>query len=460
MEIALVLARIDEAFERTVAELTVFCGQPSISAQGVGMAEMAALVADNFRGLGAEVSTHTYGSGYPIIFARLAGQTARTLVFYNHYDVQPPDPLDQWTSPPFIPAIRDGCFYARGAADNKGALVARLAALRAYREVAGALPVGVRYVVEGEEEVGSPHLQAFVDDQQTELAGDGVIWEGASADQAGNPVLRLGNKGILHVELRATGPSADTHARYGGIFPNPIWKLVWALALVRRADGHVLLPGFYEAVEPPSPAEEALYARLAADAAPLLHRYGLSASFPPRPPKDLMVELYARPTCNLTGISGGYEGPGSKTIVPAVATAKLEFKLVPHQDPDVLLTTLRAHLGAHGCGDVEVHLLSRGFPSKTPLDHPFADLVRRTGERIYGRPFTIEPTSSGTGPRYAFTHRSAIPVVAVGGAHAGSMIHGPNENIQLEELRLHAKHVAALMHALAFGVKGATGLNQ
>lgn len=447
-ELERVWQRIDEIFEQTITDLVAACAQPSISAQGIGMAEMAAAVTERFRALGAEVSTHRYDGGYPVVLAKLGGPSARTLLFYNHYDVQPPDPLDQWISPPFEPAIRDGCFFARGAADNKGALIARLAALRSYCDVAGSPPVNVRYVVEGEEEIGSPHLQAFVDDQRSELGGDGLIWEGASADQAGNPVMRLGNKGTLHVELSARGPNTDAHARFGAIFPNPIWTLVWALAMIRRPDGGVLVPGFYEAVAPPSATEDALYERLAADAEPLLRRYGLAASFPPRPAKEMMVELYARPTCTITGVGGGYQGRGSKTIVPGTAFAKLEFKLVPDQDPDALLRALIKHLTDHGV-DVDVTVLSQGHPSKTPLDHPFAVLVRETGERVYGRSMTIEPTSSGTGPRYAFTRRLPLPVVAVGGAHAGSMIHGPNENIQLEELRLHTKHMAALMHAMA-----------
>jgi acetylornithine deacetylase/succinyl-diaminopimelate desuccinylase-like protein len=447
-ELAQVGRRIDETFEQTVADLVAACAQPSISAQGVGMAEMAAAVTERFRALGAVVSTHRYDGGYPVVLAQLAGRSARTLLFYNHYDVQPPDPLDQWISPPFEPTIREGCFFARGAADNKGALIARLAALRAYCDVTGSPPVTVHYVVEGEEEIGSPHLQAFVDDQHDALAADGLIWEGASADQAGNPVMRLGNKGTLHVELTARGPNVDAHARFGAIFPNPIWTLVWALALIRHPDGRVLVPGFYEAVAAPSVAEAALYTRLAADAEPLLRRYGFDASFPRRSAKEMMVELYARPTCTLTGVGGGYQGRGGKTIVPSTAFAKLEFKLVPDQHPDDLLRALRQLLASHGV-EVDLKVLSQGAPSKTPLDHPFAALVRETGERVYGRPMTIEPTSSGTGPRYAFTRRLPLPVVAVGGAHAGSMIHGPNENIQVEELRLHAKHMAALMSAMA-----------
>jgi acetylornithine deacetylase/succinyl-diaminopimelate desuccinylase-like protein len=168
----------------------------------------------------------------------------------------------------------------------------------------------------------------------------------------------------------------------------------------------------------------------------------------------MMIELYTRPTCNIAGFGGGYEGPGSKTIVPSDAFAKLEFKLVANQNPDVLAEALRSHLDHHGYSHVDLIVHSRGYPSKTPLDHPFAALVAETGARVYGRPLTIEPTSSGTGPRYAFTQGSSIPVVAVGGADPGSMIHGPNENVHLGELRNHAKHIATIMHALAFGGGG------
>jgi acetylornithine deacetylase/succinyl-diaminopimelate desuccinylase-like protein len=266
--------------------------------------------------------------------------------------------------------------------------------------------------------------------------------------------MRLGNKGSLYVELRAEGPNADSHARFGGVFPNPIWKLAWALASIRRPDGHVLLPGFYDVVVPPSPAEEQLYEQLAANAKPLLERYGLQASFPPRSDKAMMVELYAYPTCNVAGIGGGYMGSGSKTIVPSEAFAKLEFKLVPNQDPDVLFESLRHHLNEYGFRDVELICHSRGYPSKTPLDHPFAALVAETGKRVFGRPLTVEPISSGTGPRYVITRWSSMPIVAIGVSHAGSMIHGPNENIRLDHFKAHVKHVVTLMHALAFGPEG------
>lgn len=454
MELEPVLRRIDQSAGRLLDELVTFCAQPSISAQGLGMRQMETLVAERFRTLGAVVTEQSYDGGYPVILARLSGRTPRTLLFYNHYDVQPPDPLDKWMSPPFEPTVRDGTLFARGAADNKGALVARIAALQAFLDVHGDLPVAVTYLVEGEEEIGSPHLQAFVDAHREDLTGDGLIWEGASADQSGNPVMRLGNKGILYVELRARGANADSHARYGAVFPNPIWTLVWALAAIRRPDGTVLIPGFYDRVVPPSPAEVALYEQLAPNADPLLRRYGLEASSPPRSPRDMMIELYARPTCNIAGFGGGYEGPGSKTIVPSEAFAKLEFKLVANQDPDALREALRAHLDRSGFSNVDLIVHSRGYPSKTSLDHPFASLVAETGARIYGRPLTIEPTSSGTGPRYVFTRWSSIPVVAVGGADAGSMIHGPNENVRLDELQHHAKHVAAIMQALAFGDGG------
>lgn len=453
MKLDRVLNRIDENFDRAVEDLTEFVRQPSISAQGKGIQQMADLVAGRYRDLGAAVTAESYDGGNPVVFASLPGRTARTLLFYNHYDVQPPEPLEKWNTPPFEPVIKDGLIFGRGTADNKGSLVARLAAFRAFLEEYGELPVALRCMVEGEEEVGSPHLQAFVDANRERIVGDGLIWEEAAADQAGNPGMKLGNKGILSLELRAKGPSIDAHAKFGGIFPNPIWKLVWALATIRRPDGYILLPGFYDAVLPPTIGEEALYEQLAPNVGPMLRRYGLSQSFPPRSGKDVMAQLYGAPTANIDGISGGYEGPGSKTVVPSEAFVKVDFRLVVKQHPDDILRLVREHLDKQGFEDIEVTVHSHYPPSKTPLEHPFVSLVAETGLLVYGRPLTVEPTSSGSGFSFAISEWSPIPIVAIGSSYAGSVTHSPNENIRLEHFRGHMKHAAAILYALAFGLE-------
>lgn len=444
-----VLDYIDTHFEDTVADLIRFCAQPSVSADGRGMKEMAALVESAFQRVGGRTQRFGPETNYPLILAEFEGRSERSIVFYNHYDVQPPEPLERWDSDPFDPLVVDGKIYARGTADNKGSLVARIAALRAYSAVEGMPPVNVTYVAEGEEESGSAYFRSFVAEHPQYFDADGVIWEEASADQNGVPVMRLGNKGMLHVELSATGPANDIHSRFGGIFPNPVWKLVWAAATIRTPDGTNQIEGFMDDVIPPTDGEEQIYEQLAPGSKRLLERHGLNEAFPAMSDLEVMRTLYHYPTTNITGISGGYTGPGSKTIIPGEAKVRMDFRLVPRQRPEKILELLRAHLDRHGFEDIAIKTLNTHTPVKTPLTDQFARLVATTGADVYGAPITVEPTSSGTGPRHVVAAVSDVPIVAIGASYAGSMIHGPNENIRLEDLRGHAKHVAAIMNALA-----------
>ena len=454
MRLDSVVAHIDEHFSETVKELTRFCRQESVSADGRGIESMASMVEEALEEIGAKTTVHRQEGRCPLIVGQLPSSSARQIVLYNHYDVQPPEPLDAWDANPFEPVIRDGYFFARGAADNKGALVARLAALRAFKAVHGQAPVGVTFIIEGEEESGSPMLREFIPRNPHLLQADGLIWEEASADQSGTPVMRLGNKGMLHLEIRATGPRADIHSRFAGIMPNPIWRLVWALASIRDANGKVAIDGFANEVVPPTEDEQAIYRRMAGGTNALLARNGLEAAFPSMDANEAMETLYHEPTCNIPGMAGGYTGPGTKGVLPAVATARLEFRLVPNQDPERVAALLLEHLKTNGFGDLDVRVLNSLPPSKTPMNHPFARLVYEAGETAFGCPLVIEPSSSGSGPRHVFTSVAEIPIVAIGVSHAGSAIHGPNENIQLCGMRGHAIHVAALMYALSMDANG------
>jgi acetylornithine deacetylase/succinyl-diaminopimelate desuccinylase-like protein len=345
--------------------------------------------------------------------------------------------------------VVEGNVYARGTADNKGSLVARIAALKAYQAVQGKPPVNVIYVAEGEEESGSTYFRSFVAEHPHYFAADGVIWEEASADQNGVPVMRLGNKGMLHVELSATGPANDIHSRFGGIFPNPVWRLIWAAASIRSPDGSNRIEGFMDDVIPPTDGEERIYEQLAPGSTRLLERHGLNGPFPPMSSLEVMRTLYHHPTTNITGVTGGYTGPGSKTIIPREAKLRVDFRLVPNQRPDRILELLRGHLDRNGFDDISIRTLNTHTPVKTPLSDSFAQLVATTGAQVFGRAITVEPTSSGTGPRHVVAAVSSVPIVAIGASYAGSMIHGPNENIRLDDLRGHAKHVAAIMDAMA-----------
>ena len=247
-------AYIDDNAERFIEELKEFCRQPSISTQNVGTEEMAELVRARLERLGAEVRTIPVDDGPAVVFAEL-GEGERTLLIYNHYDVQPPDPLDEWESLPFEPTIREGKFYARGVADNKGNLMARIQAIEAYQETVGELPLRIKFVVEGEEETGSPHLAQFAQENRDLLSADGCLWESGRKDEAERFVLYLGLKGIAYLELRARGAKSDLHSSLATIVPNPAWRLVWALSTLKDEDDHIIIDGFMDHVAEPTQAE-------------------------------------------------------------------------------------------------------------------------------------------------------------------------------------------------------------
>ena len=345
-------AYIDAHLDEWIAELSRLCRQPSVSARGEGIAECALLVADLLqnRGFQAEVSP-TYG-GHPVVLAHAQGATTgRTLLCYNHYDVQPPEPLELWHSLPFAPELRDGKLFARGAKDDKGDFMARLAALDALHAVHGQYPCAITFLVEGEEEIGSPHLPAWVEQHAGQLQVDGAIWEEGGIDADGHPLLSLGARGLLYVELSVQTLPFDAHSGGANLLPNAAWRLTWALASLKGPDERVRIPGFYARVVPPTPRQEELLAALPSQEASLKEIYGLenlllgrTGPAVPRAPFD--------PTCNIAGVGSGYQGAGSKTIVPARALAKIDFRLVPDQDPYEIQALLRAHLDAEGFADV------------------------------------------------------------------------------------------------------------
>lgn len=241
---------IDEHRDEYIALVQQLCRQPSISAQGVGMEETARMVAEMLERAGARTRIIPT-TGFPVVYAE-AGEGSRTLSFYNHYDVQPPDPLDEWNSDPFAAEIRDGRIWARGVADNKGNLVARICAIDAYQKVRGRLPLKAKFIIEGEEEIGSMGLKPFVEEYPDLVRADANIWESGSTDVDGRPVLGLGHKGDLYVELRVQSTTRDLHSSLAASVPNAAWRLTWALASLKGPDEHIRIPGFYDRVVPPT----------------------------------------------------------------------------------------------------------------------------------------------------------------------------------------------------------------
>ena len=444
-----VFAYIDQHRDRFIERLQWLCRQPSIAAQDVGIQETAQMVAQLMREVG--VTAELYATdGAPVVYGT-AGDRGRTLLIYNHYDVQPPEPLELWESPPFAAEVRDGKLYARGAADNKGNLVARLCAVEAWLRVRGALPLTVRFVVEGEEEVSSAHLQQFVREHRDLIQADGCLWEAGGKDIQENPGLYMGAKGILYVELEARGANRDVHSSQATMVPNPAWRLVWALATLKDRNEQVLIEGFYDDVVEPTAEEMEHLRRIAAQRDDELRRrdLGLDAFLLGLSGIQLLKRNLFQPTCTICGIGAGYTGQGSKTVLPSRAIAKLDFRLVPNQRPDDILHKLQTHLAQHGVADIEVRSLGAEHPARTPVDSLLSRVIQETTKEIYGRDPIVSPLMAATGPMYELTAQFGIPTVGTGAGYAHSNGHAPNENLRLEDFFQHMKHVALILDRFA-----------
>jgi acetylornithine deacetylase/succinyl-diaminopimelate desuccinylase-like protein len=437
---------IKDHLAENLSELGRLCAQPSVSAQNWGLEECAALVGEMLQQRGFDVRIIPTG-GAPVVFAERAGKSDRTLLFYNHYDVQPAEPLELWESPPFEPQIRDGKMYARGVSDDKGHLTSRLFALDALLAEEGELPCNVKFIIEGEEETSSIHLNDFVRTHQDLLAADACIWEFGGVDHEDTPMQYLGLRGICYVELSVETASQDVHSGLGGsIFPNAAWRLVWALNSLKGPDEHIRIPGFYDDVQPPSERDIDLMSALPETSGEYRQRYGLDHFLRGLTGGiDLRIAEVFQPTCTICGLTSGYQGPGSKTVLPARASAKVDFRLVPNQTPEKVLTQLRAHLDAGGFQDVQVTFLGGEAPARTDPDHPFVKLVVDAADGIYQRPMQLVPMVGGSGPNHAFVEYLHLPIVTAGVGHPGAQAHAPNENIRLDLYEMGARHIVRIL---------------
>jgi acetylornithine deacetylase/succinyl-diaminopimelate desuccinylase-like protein len=411
------------------------------------MEEAASYVSSLFAGLGFE-SQLMPTAGFPVVYAHAPGQSSRTLLLYNHYDVQPEDPVDLWTSPPFEAVERAGRIYGRGSSDDKGHLMSRIAALRAVREVLGHLPCGVKVMVEGEEEIGSTHVESFVEEHQDLLAADGCVWEFGGVDDEGRPMMTLGLRGLLYVELRARTLSLDAHSGGAHNLPNAAWRLIRALATIKDEHEHILIPGFYDGLLPIGPEEQRLLQELPSNEEATRRIFGVREFVGGHTGMAYKEAVYS-PTANIAGIGAGWQGPGSKTVIPAAAMAKMDFRLLPDQDPDAIFASLRRHLDAHGFDDVELTKLGAERAGVTPADDPLVQLTARLASEVFGKESVIDPMIGGTGPVWPFRHFLHTPVVPLGAGDPESRAHAPDESISVALLELATRQMARLLVAFA-----------
>ena len=425
----------DTKKDELLEELNEFLRMPSISAQedeGGGFRSCAEWVARKLEEAGAEARIMET-DGHPIVYAEV-GSEGGALFSYGHYDVQPPEPLELWESNPFEPTVRDGNLVARGVADDKGDVLARIQALRLYMGEHGSLPFKLKFFIEGEEEIGSPNLAPFVRSNADLLSADACLWEGSMKDEAGRPMIFCGTKGMAYVELRARGASYDLHSMYGGIAPNPAWRLVQALRTIKDENGEITLDGLDALADEPSDKDLEAISRIPFDDDALRESWGVEALDRELTDKDALREMLLRPTANIAGIQSGYTGPGSKTIVPSEAFVKMDFRLVAGQSPGPVVELIRSHLRKRNFHDIEVVDLHGVEAAKTPVDSPIVRTAVETWRDLGREDAVVFPTIGGSGPTSLFATELGIPTIMTGNvANSGSRIHSPNESVRLED---------------------------
>ena len=442
---------IDDHAHESVETLRRFCRQPSISSEGVGIREMAAILKDEMERIGIR-TTIQETSGNPIVTGVVPGESRRTILFYNHYDVQPPDPVEKWDSPPFAAEVRDGRVWSRGATDNKGNILSRLKAVEAFLKVRGKCPLTVKFIFDGEEENGSPSLLPFVQSHGDLLQADGAIWEdGAWKDQPNQPVIDLGNKGLISFELSVRTANVEFHSSMAPIYENACWRLAWALASLKGSDEKVLVEGFYEDVIPTTREEEIILERTPPfDEEERLRRFDLRRFILGLSGTDLTKRLLMEPTCNIAGFIGGYTGKGRKTAVASEAKAKIDMRLVPRQRAMDIYEKVRRHLDKSGFPDVHMSPpTSASEPSRPPHDSAIVKAIQKASRQVYGVDPILKPQGIGGTPSWKVTNTLHIPMAGTGLGRVTAQAHGHNENLVIQEFIDCIKYMAAIMHEFA-----------
>jgi len=420
---------IEKNSRRFVDELEELCSFPSISNHGLEAVTPARdWIAERLGRFTDRVETLDEG-GMPALYAEVTGAGRRNLLLYQHYDVQPVDPIELWESDPFKPVEKDGRIIARGVADDKADVMARIHALETLKGL-GEIPVTLRFLVEGEEEIGSMTFEKIAHKHADKLRADGCLWEsGASFDPAGRPTLQFGCRGLLYVQLRVKMLDFDQHSGLASIYPSAAMYLVEALASLRDQDMNIRIDGFYERVIEPTDADRQMMAKIEPEIGQMKKLVGFERLIRDPAPEHAIEQLLFTPTCNIAGITTGYQGPGSKTVLPAEATAKLDFRLIPEQDPADILERLREHFDAHGFEKVEIFGHDAEKPARSDPNSEVARSVIDCVKELHGEP-VLWPFMQATGPMHPVVADLGVPtVLPVGVGRPDNRIHAPNENI-------------------------------
>ena len=455
------LTRFDRYVDRHARAFTErlqnLCRMPSVAARGTGMRAMAEAVEQLMQRAGAGTRSFKIGNGYPIIYGEFGGGP-RSFLVYGHYDVQPVGHLTDWSFGPFAASIVDGKLYARGAANSKGDLVARLAAVEAYQKTYGKLPVCLRFVVEGEDGLGSASLYRFASEHREMLSAEGCFWDEGYKDTTERPIISLGFKGITFIELRVHGARSELHSKWGAIVSNPAWRLVQALSTLTSPKGVITIDGFSSHVASITPEDLEAVKTIELDEAGLKRQFRIGGWLRGMKGATVVREHIFGPTCTICGIQTGHTEAGAKTVLPSTAMARLDFRLVPDLTPEVVAKLLREHLDTRGFTDIEIIELGSAPLAKSSSQSSVARAAIESAMEIYGAKPIVYPMDPASGPVGAVCGASTppTPVVSFGTSYAGSNPHGPDENIRLDDFLQSIKYFGRIIQHLGGGGKTKT----
>lgn len=441
-------ALCDERFEGWVDELRDFCSIPCETDQFPELERGAHWVEQRLRQAGAEV-TVLREEGVPPLVVGEMGTGPRTLIAVQHYDVQPAAPLDLWETPPYDPTVRDGRLYARGVCDNKGELLHRIQAAEALRDATGELPCRVRFIVEGEEESDSAHLATLLSQRPGFFEGHGALIEGGGVDEKGRPMLVCGVRGMLYAELSVRTLAFDAHSGGAQLLPNAAWRLMEALATLRRPDGSITIDGFLDDVAAPSEAQLAHLRTLPFEEDEIKRIYGVGEFVGGLTGDAAKIADTFDPTCNISGIIAGWTDPGVKTITPAEASAKVDMRLIPNQDPARIHEALGAHLDRRGFTDVTTAIHRGEHPYWTPISDPMVDAAERAHDGVFEEPCLRWFSMGGTAPMHQVCAPRRLPMVTLGAGDAENRNHAPNESYSLDLMRRAARVTGRFLREFA-----------
>ncbi|MEU6537045.1 M20/M25/M40 family metallo-hydrolase [Streptomyces sp. NPDC047000] len=441
------LSAVDDHFDTFVTELQELCRLRSRRQEPEQMTATAEFLKASAERWGGTAEVVPWEKSHPYVIAEIGGGEGR-LLHFNHYDVEvePTGDDAEWISPPYAAEIHDGRLYARGVADDKGALMSRLHAAAAWRLSGQEPPVTSRYLIEGKQWLHSPGLETFVAAHAGRLAADAALWENSWCDGEGRPLLKLGEKGILYLRLTSTTLTRELTSQNTALLPSATTRLVSALATLVHPDGTPAVKGFADDARVPTDAERALLEQMPFDGAFLRERAGVDAFRGGLDDTGAAVAIRTEPTLTITGITGGDNTDDVTLGIPATATAKAEIRLVPGQDPDRVLDAVRTHLATAGFSDIAVEATATSRPHHTDHTDPFVALVAETARAAYGAEPLVEPYTQWVGNQGVL---AGLPIVGVGVSRADAGVDGPDEHIRLEDYRMGVKHVVRIMAAMA-----------